>query len=58
MHEASYPDYSHGIRWVNGTMVVDGKERPVAEVLRDANLAPLLIDEGLLISAQVAATLT
>lgn len=46
VHEASYADYSHGIRLVAGTMRVDGVERPVAEVLRDPTLAGLLSDEG------------
>jgi hypothetical protein len=46
VHLAEYLDYSHGIRLVGGTMRVDGAERPVAAVLADAELAPLLSDEG------------
>ena len=38
--------YSHGIRLVAPMMVVDGTQRPVADVLRDRVLAPLLSDEG------------
>jgi hypothetical protein len=55
VHEASYADYSHGIRWVSGKMIVDGAERAVADVLRDAALAPLLSDEGVLASVRAAA---
>ncbi|MCC7383383.1 MAG: peptidoglycan-binding protein [Deltaproteobacteria bacterium] len=46
VHERSYADYSHGARLISGTMIVDGVERPVAEVLADRNLAQLLSDEG------------
>lgn len=46
VHEDTYADYSHGIRLLAGTVQVDGVERPIAEVLQDRNLAPLLSDEG------------
>lgn len=46
VHEDTYSDYSHGIRLLAGTVRVDGVERPIAEVLQDKNLAPLLSDEG------------
>lgn len=55
VHEASYADYSHGIRWVRGTMLVNGVERRVGEVLRDPELAILISDEGVLASARAAA---
>ena len=45
-HEPSYVDYSHGVRLVWPTMRVDGQERPVSDVLRDADLAPLIAAEG------------
>ena len=45
-HESSYADYSHGIRLVAGNMIVDGVERPVADVLKDPVLSALLSDEG------------
>lgn len=47
-------DYSHGVRWIHGTMVVDGVERLVADVLRDPELAPLVSDEGPLSSVRAA----
>jgi hypothetical protein len=46
IHEETYADYSHGIRLVAGTMTVDGRELPVAEVLADPQLSRLLSDEG------------
>lgn len=54
VHEANYADYSHGVRWIHSTMVVDGVERPVADVLRDPELAALVSDEGPLSSARAA----
>ncbi|MBT9588811.1 hypothetical protein IV102_36085 [bacterium] len=48
IHESSYADYSHGVRLVGGTMIVDGVERPVAEVLRDPELAGLISKEGVI----------
>ena len=46
LHESTYADYSHGVRLVGGTMLVDGVERPVSEVLKDPALAGLLSNEG------------
>ncbi|HEX8522395.1 MAG TPA: hypothetical protein VF669_09075 [Tepidisphaeraceae bacterium] len=45
-HADFYVDYSHGIRLVAGTCVVDGVERSVAEVLKDPQWCALLSDEG------------
>jgi hypothetical protein len=45
-HSDAWVDYSHGIRLVQATLTLDGKERPVAEVLRDPKFAALLSDEG------------
>jgi hypothetical protein len=53
VHEASYADYSHGVRLVGGTMNVDGVERPIVEVLADPNLAGLISDEGVIRSPRV-----
>lgn len=46
VHGACYADYSHGIRLVSGTALVDGKPRPVSEMLQDSLLAKVLSDEG------------
>lgn len=55
VHEAGYADYSHGVRFVRGTMVVDGQERAFAEVARDPDLCGLLSDEGPIRAPRAAA---
>ncbi len=55
VHEASYADYSHGVRWVSGTMIVEGVERAIRDVTRDPALAGLVSDEGSLATMRVAA---
>jgi len=45
-HTASWVDYSHGIRLVRETVLVNGQPRKLGEVLADAKLAGLLSDEG------------
>lgn len=57
VHEASYADYSHGIRFVQPMMLVDGRERPLADVARDPELCALVSDEGPLRSLRAAAPL-
>ena len=46
VHGACYADYSHGIRLVSDTAVVDGQIRSVREVLQDPSLAKVFSDEG------------
>ncbi len=48
VHGARYADYSHGIRLVSDTALIDGKPRPVSELLEDPKLAPVLSDEGVI----------
>jgi hypothetical protein len=48
VHTNTYMDYSHGIALIGKTMVLDGGEVDIAEVLSDPELAPLLSDEGVL----------
>ena len=55
VHEASYADYSHGIRFVLPIMVVDGVERALADVARDPELCALVSDEGVLTTIRAAA---
>lgn len=45
-HVDWYVDYSHGIRPVRRAIRVDGVNRSVAEILKNATLAVLLSDEG------------
>jgi hypothetical protein len=46
IHGACYADYSHGIRLVSETMLVDGEARSVYDVLQDVTLSQVLSDEG------------
>lgn len=45
-HVDWYVDYSHGVRLMADTMLVDGTPRSVADVLRDPRSHALLSDEG------------
>ena len=46
VHNATYADYSHGIRLVSDTVLIDNKPRSIYEVLKDPKLSSLLSDEG------------
>jgi hypothetical protein len=46
VHGACYADYSHGIRLVSKTVLVDGNPRLISDVLHDPLLAKVLSDEG------------
>ncbi len=46
VHGENYVDYSHGIRLIQKTVVVDGREMSIEEVLRDPVLSGLLSNEG------------
>jgi len=46
VHGAHYADYSHGIRLVSATAYVDGKARPLANILQDPQLASVVSSEG------------
>lgn len=48
VHGAGYADYSHGIRLVSETVILDGKVRSVRDILRDPSLAKILSDEGVI----------
>ena len=56
IHENTYADYSHGVRLVGGTMIVDGVERPLSEVLADPELAGLISKEGVIREPRVPRT--
>jgi len=45
-HEIGYVDYSHGIRFVSGRMVVDGQDVDTASVMADPVLSALVSDRG------------
>jgi hypothetical protein len=46
IHGANYADYSHGIRLISETVLLDGEPRSIYDILGDPELAPLLSDEG------------
>ena len=46
VHGACYADYSHGIRLVSETVMVDGEARSVYDVLQDPAVSDVLSDEG------------
>ncbi len=46
VHGASYADYSHGIRLVSDTVLIDDEPRSIYDVLEDPRLAKVLNDEG------------
>ncbi|EYF07695.1 hypothetical protein [Chondromyces apiculatus] len=52
LHGDWYSDYSHGIRLISAQMLLDGKPMQVADALTDPELAPLLSDEGPLLSTR------
>jgi hypothetical protein len=46
VHGAQYVDYSHGVRLVSTTVVVDGRPRSIYDALQDSRVAPVLSREG------------
>ncbi len=46
VHGACYADYSHGIRLVSETAIVNGQSRSIYELLQDPLLSRVLSDEG------------
>lgn len=45
-HESTYADYSHGIRLISLTCVLDGQEHNIHDVMQDSNLCELVTDLG------------
>jgi hypothetical protein len=46
VHGARYVDYSHGVRLVSDTVVVDSEPRSIYDALQDSQIAPVLSREG------------
>ncbi len=46
IHGANYADYSHGIRLISDTVLLNGEPRSIYEILEDPALSSLLSDEG------------
>lgn len=47
-HIAEYADYSHGVRLISKTAVVNGDSVQVEDILKDSNLSKLLSSEGVI----------
>ncbi len=45
-HSETYADYSHGIRLIQQAVQLDGLPTTVSAILKDANVAAILSDEG------------
>jgi hypothetical protein len=54
VHGAGYVDYSHGVRLVSETVLIEGNPRSFYEVLADPRLCQLLSDEGTMAGARQA----
>ena len=52
VHGAGYADYSHGIRLVSDTVLIDGRPQSLNKALADPRLAPLFSDEGVIHNAR------
>jgi hypothetical protein len=46
VHGRRYADYSHGIRFVNASVFIDGRDVPIEEALVDRSMVGLLSTEG------------
>lgn len=46
VHGADYADYSHGIRLVSTTVLIDRTPRSIYDVFKDPSIAKILSDEG------------
>jgi hypothetical protein len=46
IHGARYVDYSHGVRLVSATVVVNSRPRSIYDALQDSQVAPVLSREG------------
>jgi hypothetical protein len=56
VHQATYADYSHGIRLVSEIVLVDGKPKSIYSVLQDPQLTKVLSDEGTIQARQLLAS--
>lgn len=52
VHVARYADYSHGVRLVSATAYVNGRARPLADIMQDPQLAAIISNEGPIANAQ------
>lgn len=48
VHQNAYVDYSHGVRFVHKSALIDGRPFNLEKVLRDSVLSPLVSGEGVI----------
>jgi len=53
VHQASYADYSHGIRLVSDIVLMNGKPKSIYSVLKDPEFTNILSDEGTIQARQL-----
>jgi hypothetical protein len=53
VHQASYADYSHGIRLVSEIVLINGKPKSIYSVLQDPEFTNILSDEGTMQARQL-----
>ena len=53
VHQASYADYSHGIRLVSDIVLIDGNPKSIYSILQDPELTNVLSDEGTIQARQL-----
>lgn len=53
VHEATYADYSHGVRLVDLDMTLDGQPLRLDAILEDPGLAGILSDEGAIANPRI-----
>lgn len=52
VHGKNYTDYSHGVRLIGETVILDGEPRSLYEIIENRELASLVSDEGPLAHAR------
>jgi hypothetical protein len=55
VHGARYVDYSHGVRLVSRTVVIDGRPASITDILANPETCSLLSDEGTIIGMEPSA---
>ena len=48
VHHRNYVDYSHGVRLISNKVLVNGRPKDLADILRDPHLSGLVSKEGML----------
>lgn len=54
IHENTYADYSHGVRLISDSIIVDGQKMSIKDVLAHPELSKLLSDEGVITNTRAS----